>query len=94
VATGFPKQDLWIAAHRKHLGVPLSMGVGGTLDVLAGRVRRAPGWARRVGLEWAYRVMQEPRRWRVAVSLPSLFVLAVRERVKEYWKTPDNRRIL
>lgn len=94
VATGFPKQDLWIASHRHHLAVPVSIGVGGTLDVLAGRVSRAPEWTRRLGLEWAYRVVQEPRRWRVVVSLPSLLLLAALERVRQYRKMPDKLRIV
>ncbi len=86
VALGFPKQELWIAAHRQRLGVPVCLGVGGTLDVLAGRVRRAPRVVGPMGLEWAYRLMQDPRRWRVAISLPLLLVLAVQERVKEQRK--------
>ena len=85
VALGFPRQELWIASHRERLGVPVCMGVGGTLDVLAGRVRRAPRLVQRMGLEWAYRLMQEPRRWRVAMSLPLVIVLAIMERVKEEW---------
>jgi N-acetylglucosaminyldiphosphoundecaprenol N-acetyl-beta-D-mannosaminyltransferase len=46
----------------RHLDVPVCMGVGGSFDMLAGRVRRAPVWMQRHGLEWAYRVMQEPTR--------------------------------
>lgn len=81
VALGFPRQELWIAAHRNHLRIPVVMGVGGTFDVLAGRVHRAPQWMQRVGLEWVYRLIQEPRRWRVVVSLAELVWLALRERV-------------
>jgi len=86
VALGFPRQDLWIASHRDRLGVPVCIGVGGTLDVLAGRVRRAPRLIRQIGLEWAFRLIQEPRRWRVVISLPLLVALAVKERVKERWE--------
>jgi N-acetylglucosaminyldiphosphoundecaprenol N-acetyl-beta-D-mannosaminyltransferase len=82
VALGFPRQELWIAAHRARLGVPISMGVGGTFDVLAGRVHRAPVWVQRVGLEWVYRLVQDPRRWRIVASLPQLVWLALRERVR------------
>lgn len=83
VALGFPRQELWIARHRAQLGVPVSMGVGGTFDVLAGRVRRAPVWVQRLGMEWAYRLVQEPRRrWRTALALPQLVVLAVAERAR------------
>jgi N-acetylglucosaminyldiphosphoundecaprenol N-acetyl-beta-D-mannosaminyltransferase len=62
VAFGHPKQDLWIAANRDRLPVSVAIGVGGTFDLLAGKLDRAPGWARRVGLEWLYRLIQEPRR--------------------------------
>lgn len=65
VAFGAPRQDLWIDRHLHELGVPVCMGVGGTFDLLGGRLARAPGWMQRVGLEWLYRLQQEPRRlWR------------------------------
>ena len=82
VGLGFPRQELWIAAHRERLGVPVIMGVGGTFDVLAGRVRRAPRWVQNLGLEWVYRLVQEPRRWRVVIGLPHLVYLALRDRVR------------
>jgi N-acetylglucosaminyldiphosphoundecaprenol N-acetyl-beta-D-mannosaminyltransferase len=64
-AFGAPKQDVWIASHLEELEVPVCIGVGGTLDFIAGRVPRAPGWMQKRGLEWAYRLRQEPRRlWR------------------------------
>lgn len=62
VAFGCPKQEKWIAMHLRSLGVPVVIGVGGTLDFLAGRVRRAPEWMRHHGLEWLYRLLQEPAR--------------------------------
>jgi N-acetylglucosaminyldiphosphoundecaprenol N-acetyl-beta-D-mannosaminyltransferase len=65
VALGAPRQDLWIRAHLEQLQVPVCMGVGCVLDLMAGQVSRAPAWMRRAGLEWAYRLAQEPRRlWR------------------------------
>jgi len=65
VALGAPRQDLWIREHRERLGVPVAMGVGCVLDLLAGAVRRAPSWMQATGFEWTYRLMQEPRRlWR------------------------------
>lgn len=75
VALGAPRQDLWIRAHRGRLHVPVAMGVGCVLDLLAGVVRRAPGWMRGTGLEWSYRLVQEPRRlWRryILDDLPML----------------------
>ena len=62
VAFGNPKQEKWIWMHRKRLGVPLAMGVGGSFDILVGDMRRAPRWIQRCGLEWAMRLLQEPVR--------------------------------
>lgn len=62
VSFGCPKQEQWIAAHYRQLEVPVCIGVGATIDFLAGRVSRAPVWMRRSGLEWTYRLIQEPRR--------------------------------
>lgn len=62
VAFGNPKQEKWIWMHRKRLGVPLSMGVGGSFDILVGDNWRAPRWIQRCGLEWAMRLLQEPVR--------------------------------
>jgi N-acetylglucosaminyldiphosphoundecaprenol N-acetyl-beta-D-mannosaminyltransferase len=62
VAFGNPKQEEWIAMHRDRLRVPVCIGVGGTLDMLSGVVRRAPRWMQAHGLEWLHRFLQEPRR--------------------------------
>ena len=65
VAFGAPRQDRFIQAHLEELDVPIAIGVGGTFDVLAGSRRRAPAWVQDVGLEWLWRLAQEPRRlWR------------------------------
>lgn len=62
VALGCPKQEKWIAMHYRDLRVPIAMGVGATIDFLAGSVKRAPLWMQRSGMEWAFRLAQEPRR--------------------------------
>lgn len=62
VALGNPKQEKWIWRHRKRLGVPVAMGVGGSFEIIVGDVRRAPRWIQRCGLEWAMRFVQEPSR--------------------------------
>ncbi|MDB6115769.1 MAG: Anti-anti-sigma factor/polymer biosynthesis protein WecB/TagA/CpsF family [Lacunisphaera sp.] len=62
VSFGCPKQEKWIARHYRALDVPVCLGVGATIDFLAGRVSRAPVWMRRSGLEWTYRLGLEPRR--------------------------------
>lgn len=65
VALGAPRQELWLRAHLAELGVPVCIGVGCAFDVLSGRRSRAPRWMQRSGLEWAFRLAQEPRRlWR------------------------------
>lgn len=76
VAFGTPGQERWIARNHERLGAAVALGVGGTLDFLAGRVRRAPAWMRRMGIEWVYRLWRQPWRWRRMLALPR-FVLAV-----------------
>lgn len=64
VGLGAPKQEIWLARYRAALpGVRVLMGVGATIDYEAGEVQRAPVWMRKLGLEWAYRVLSEPRRY-------------------------------
>lgn len=62
VAFGNPKQEHWIRMHLKRAGVPVSIGIGGTFDILIGDVKRAPRWMQQTGLEWLGRCMQEPTR--------------------------------
>ncbi len=76
VAYGAPAQDLWIARNQHRLRVPLAMGVGGALDFVAGVRRRAPPWVQTVHLEWLFRLIQEPWRWRRQLALPR-FAIAV-----------------
>lgn len=76
VAITSPKKENFINRWKSDLGVDFVMGVGGTFDVVAGKVRRAPHWMQRSGLEWAYRVMQEPRRmWKRYFTTNSRFAL-------------------
>ena len=75
VALGVPKQEQWIYDHRKELHARVIMGVGGTLDVLAGIVKRAPVWMQHAGLEWLYRLLCQPSRFIRMLALPR-FVLA------------------
>lgn len=76
VAMGAPRQDRWIARNRARLRPSVCIGVGGSLDVLAGRATRAPKWVGDMGLEWLYRLVREPRRFVRMLALPG-FVLRV-----------------
>ena len=77
VAYGAPRQDLWIARNRERLGVPVSVGVGGSFDFVAGVAVRAPGWVQRLGLEWLHRLARQPWRARRIFSAVVAFPLAV-----------------
>lgn len=81
VAYGAPAQDLWIARNLTELRVPVCMGIGGTLDFIAGVRKRAPRWLQRLGLEWLYRLWQEPWRWRRQLALPRFAVAVCGERL-------------
>ncbi len=80
VAYGAPAQDLWIARHRDELAVPVMMGVGGTFDHIAGVQRRAPAWLQRLGLEWLFRLVTQPRRWRRQLTIPQFIWRVLRSR--------------
>jgi N-acetylglucosaminyldiphosphoundecaprenol N-acetyl-beta-D-mannosaminyltransferase len=81
VAYGAPKQDLWIAAHREALSVPAMIGVGGAFDHLVGVRKRAPAWVQRLNLEWLYRLVTQPWRWRRQLALPRFVWAVYRDRV-------------
>ena len=76
VAMGVPRQELWLARNRDRLLTSVDMGVGGLFDFYAGRISRAPAWLRRLGMEWTWRLLQEPTRlWRRYVLGNPEFVL-------------------
>ena len=62
VALGCPKQECWMHRHREAIGSAVALGIGATLDFIAGKQKRAPRWMSRAGLEWLYRLAREPRR--------------------------------
>jgi N-acetylglucosaminyldiphosphoundecaprenol N-acetyl-beta-D-mannosaminyltransferase len=82
LAVPSPRKELFLEEHGEALGVPFRMGVGGSFDVVAGVVKRAPLWAQRAGLEWAYRLAQEPRRLlrRYLVGNSAFVLLVLRQR--------------
>lgn len=94
VAMPSPRKETFVDAHLEQLAVPVLHGVGGSFDVVSGLTRRAPRWMQRAGLEWAYRLLQEPRRmWRRYLVTNTLFVLLVlRERRSPSVPYPVHRR--
>jgi N-acetylglucosaminyldiphosphoundecaprenol N-acetyl-beta-D-mannosaminyltransferase len=85
VAYGAPAQDKWIARNLTALGVPVSLGVGGSFDFVAGVVARAPVWLQRLHLEWLYRLWKQPWRLRRILMAVAAFPLAV---VWQKWARP------
>ena len=75
-ALGVPKQEKWLKKHMQELQVPVSIGVGGTLDVMAGVMERAPLWMQKAKLEWLFRGLKQPRRAGRPLAPPK-FVLKV-----------------
>ena len=76
VALGAPKQEKWLVAHAAELKPRVLMGIGGSFDVLAGRMERAPQWMQEASLEWAFRLYKQPSRFMRMLALPK-FVLKV-----------------
>jgi N-acetylglucosaminyldiphosphoundecaprenol N-acetyl-beta-D-mannosaminyltransferase len=79
VAFGIPKQEKWIARHADELQVPICIGVGGSFDVYAGVVKRAPEWVQRLCLEWLYRTIKDPKRLPRLKAIPKLLWLVIKE---------------
>jgi N-acetylglucosaminyldiphosphoundecaprenol N-acetyl-beta-D-mannosaminyltransferase len=80
---GAPKQEKWIHENKSKLNVKVCIGVGGTLDVFAGKVKLAPEFFRKNGLEWLYRLYREPRRFIRMLDLPLFILLALWTRLKK-----------
>ncbi len=92
VAYGAPQQDKWIDRNRGRIPtVRVAIGVGGALDFITGKRLRAPRWMQKLGLEWLYRLWQEPWRWRRMLALPR-FVWAVRVRGREGQSTVNSQQ--
>jgi len=91
VGLSIPYQEKWISRHMSELNVPVCIGVGGSFDVISGRLKRAPVWMRRAGMEWFYRFLLEPYRLVRIMNLPVFVYKVVRQKMKS--KTggmPDN----
>lgn len=82
VAYGHPKQEKWIAKNLNNLpSLKIIMGIGGTFDFWSGKIKRAPSFLQKLGLEWLWRLYQEPHRWRRIINAVLIFPLVI---VKEY----------
>lgn len=88
-ALGQPKGELWIHAHHQALGVPVCAQVGASFDFVAGRMRRAPRWLQRTGLEWAYRIWREPRRMAPRYFRNALFL--AKALLRDVWRVVRGR---
>lgn len=83
VAMGSPKQENWINAHRDELHPVIYQGVGGSFDVLAGNVKRAPVAFQKVGMEWFYRLLKEPTRIKRQLALPQFLLEVAKQKDKK-----------
>ncbi len=79
---GFPKQEFWLSQWLKATGCGAGMGVGGSFDVISGKLERAPEQWQRLHAEWLYRLIREPKRWRRQLALPYFVLLAAQEQVR------------
>ncbi|MBU3158684.1 WecB/TagA/CpsF family glycosyltransferase [Clostridium frigoris] len=82
VAMGCPRQELFIAKYMDRLPCKVFMGVGGSFDNIAGKVKRAPKWMIKIGLEWLYRVIKEPFRIKRLASIPKFIIMVIKYKRK------------
>ncbi|EKN68564.1 WecB/TagA/CpsF family glycosyltransferase [Schinkia azotoformans] len=81
VALGMPRQEKWIAEHIDHVEKGVFIGVGGSFDVIAGTVKRAPEFWQKLNLEWFYRLLKQPSRWRRMLALPHFALKVVGQKI-------------
>ncbi|MFE7060652.1 WecB/TagA/CpsF family glycosyltransferase [Sutcliffiella sp. NPDC057660] len=83
VALGFPRQETWISRNVQNVKKGLFIGVGGSFDVLAGEVKRAPIMWQKLNIEWLYRLIQQPSRWKRMLALPYFLIKIIMLRLKK-----------
>lgn len=86
VGMGVPKQEIWISNHKEELGVPVCIGIGGSFDVISGKIPRAPLWMQKHGMEWIYRLLKEPKRIKRAIALPYFMWLILLGKVELFFR--------
>lgn len=92
VALGAPRQEFWIDENHDKLRVPLVIGVGGCFDVISGNLKRAPLFFQRMGIEWLWRLLKEPWRFKRMLALPKFWLLVKREARRKRRLLEDNLR--
>ena len=94
VALGVPKQECWMERHGRRSGVPVLIGVGGSFEIVGGVLRRAPRFFQRIGCEWLYRLLLEPRRlWkRYLIGNGRFLWIVLRQAVRTHSEQPDSSR--
>lgn len=85
VAMGIPRQEKFIFDNMNKLGVCVAMGVGGSFDVFSGKVKRAPVWFQKHGLEWLYRLVKDPTKIKKAAALPKFASMVMCRRAAQVW---------
>jgi len=92
VAYGGKRQEKWIARNLSKLPVKVAMGVGGSFDFVSGQVKRAPKWMQKFGLEWFWRLICQPWRWRRQLVLFSFILAVFKTRLHFFSSIPNNQR--
>ncbi len=92
VALGAPRQEIWIVEHMQEMGVPVCIGIGGSFDVISGLKQRAPVWMQKCGLEWLYRSVKEPTRFRRLGALPRILYLTALELLRAPAEWPGEQQ--
>ena len=87
VGMGVPKQEIWIYKNKDKLKVPVSIGVGGSFDVISGNIKRAPLWMQKHGMEWLFRLIKEPKRIKRIMHLPYFIILILLGKIEILFST-------
>jgi exopolysaccharide biosynthesis WecB/TagA/CpsF family protein len=82
VGMGVPKQEIWIFKNKEKIGVPVCIGIGGSFDVISGKIPRAPLWMQNHGMEWIFRLVREPKRLKRTICLPYFIWLVLLAKIE------------
>lgn len=91
VGLGAPRQEFWIVENKSKLRIPLAIGVGGCFDVISGNLQRAPKAFQKMGLEWLWRLLKEPWRYKRMMALPKFVLLVNREARRKKLQAAENQ---